>query len=136
MFFSYQETACPLVQNHLRKSSGSSNPASPGTPPPRAQSSPARTKAKNDVKADAKTEIDGGDENLEEVYKYVYNKLFLSRWVHVKFADTLVILGHLDFQVLPADVCDARLPRSRIMASNVWREQLPAKIVELATWPM
>ncbi|XP_071553224.1 CLIP-associating protein 1-B isoform X3 [Temnothorax nylanderi] len=64
----YQETAWPLVQNHLRKSSASSNPASPGTPPPRAQSSPARTKAKNDVKADAKTEIDGGDENLEEVY--------------------------------------------------------------------
>ncbi|XP_024877948.1 CLIP-associating protein 1-A isoform X4 [Temnothorax curvispinosus] len=64
----YQETAWPLVQNHLRKSSASSNPASPGTPPPRAQNSPARTKAKNDVKADAKTEIDGGDENLEEVY--------------------------------------------------------------------
>ncbi|XP_077268743.1 CLIP-associating protein isoform X2 [Temnothorax americanus] len=65
----YQETAWPLVQNHLRKSSASSNPASPGTPPPRAQNSPARTKAKNDVKTDAKTEIDGGDENLEEVYK-------------------------------------------------------------------
>ncbi|XP_077268742.1 CLIP-associating protein isoform X1 [Temnothorax americanus] len=64
----YQETAWPLVQNHLRKSSASSNPASPGTPPPRAQNSPARTKAKNDVKTDAKTEIDGGDENLEEVY--------------------------------------------------------------------
>ncbi|XP_011701926.1 PREDICTED: CLIP-associating protein 1-A isoform X2 [Wasmannia auropunctata] len=66
---SYQETAWPLVQNHLKKSSTSSNPASPGTPPPRAQNSPARTKVKNDVKADAKTEIDGGDENLEEVYK-------------------------------------------------------------------
>ncbi|XP_011861467.1 PREDICTED: CLIP-associating protein 1-A isoform X2 [Vollenhovia emeryi] len=65
----YQETAWPLVQNHLRKSSASSNPASPGTPPPRAQSSPARTKAKNDIKVDVKTEIDGGDENLEEVYK-------------------------------------------------------------------
>ncbi|KAL6261875.1 hypothetical protein P5V15_006959 [Pogonomyrmex californicus] len=65
----YQETAWPLVQNHLRKSSASSNPASPGTPPPRAQSSPARTKAKNDVKVEMKTEIDGGDENLEEVYK-------------------------------------------------------------------
>ncbi|KMQ98190.1 clip-associating protein [Lasius niger] len=66
----YQETAWPLVQNHLRKSSASSNPASPGTPPPRAQSSPARTKSKlNDVKADARTEIDGGDENMEEVYK-------------------------------------------------------------------
>ncbi|XP_032672003.1 CLIP-associating protein 1 isoform X3 [Odontomachus brunneus] len=65
----YQETAWPLVQNHLRKSSASSNPASPGTPPPRAQSSPARTKAKNDNKTDGKTEIDGGDENLEEVYK-------------------------------------------------------------------
>ncbi|XP_018306720.1 CLIP-associating protein 1-A isoform X4 [Mycetomoellerius zeteki] len=64
----YQETAWPLVQNHLRKSSTSSTPASPGTPPPRSQNSPARTKAKNDVKAD-KTEIDGGDENLEEVYK-------------------------------------------------------------------
>ncbi|XP_014477153.1 PREDICTED: CLIP-associating protein 1 isoform X2 [Dinoponera quadriceps] len=65
----YQETAWPLVQNHLRKSSASSNPASPGTPPPRAQSSPARTKAKNDNKAEGKTEMDGGDENLEEVYK-------------------------------------------------------------------
>ncbi|GAB1862568.1 CLIP-associating protein 1 isoform X7 [Camponotus japonicus] len=64
----YQETAWPLVQNHLRKSSGSSNPASPGTPPPRAQSSPARTKAKNDIKIE-RTEIDGGDENMEEVYK-------------------------------------------------------------------
>ncbi|XP_011143171.1 CLIP-associating protein 1-A isoform X4 [Harpegnathos saltator] len=65
----YQETAWPLVQNHVRKSSASSNPASPGTPPPRAQSSPARTKVKNDNKAEGKTEIDGGDENLEEVYK-------------------------------------------------------------------
>ncbi|XP_011347067.1 CLIP-associating protein 1-A isoform X3 [Ooceraea biroi] len=64
----YQETACPLVQNHLRKSSGASNPASPGTPPPRAQSSPARTKPKNEIKTEVKTEIDGGDENLEEVY--------------------------------------------------------------------
>jgi len=90
---------------------------------------------KNDIKADAKTEIDGGDENLEEVYKYVYYKLFLSHWAR-EFADMLVILGHLDFQVLPADVCDARPPRSRIMVSNVWRERPPAKIVELATWPM
>ncbi|XP_054015820.1 CLIP-associating protein 1-A isoform X4 [Hylaeus anthracinus] len=57
----YQEAAFPLVQNHLRKSSGSSNPASPGTPPPRAQSSPARSKPKGDV--------DNADENLEEVYK-------------------------------------------------------------------
>ncbi|XP_043786069.1 CLIP-associating protein 1-A isoform X2 [Apis laboriosa] len=57
----YQEAALPLVQNHLRKSSGSSNPASPGTPPPRAQSSPARSKGK--------TDIDNADENLEEVYK-------------------------------------------------------------------
>ncbi|XP_017761570.1 PREDICTED: CLIP-associating protein 1-A isoform X2 [Eufriesea mexicana] len=57
----YQEAALPLVQNHLRKSSGSSNPASPGTPPPRAQSSPARSKGKSD--------IDNADENLEEVYK-------------------------------------------------------------------
>lgn len=56
-----QEAALPLVQNHLRKSSGSSNPASPGTPPPRAQSSPARSKGK--------TDIDNADENLEEVYK-------------------------------------------------------------------
>ncbi|XP_014598878.1 PREDICTED: CLIP-associating protein 1 isoform X8 [Polistes canadensis] len=55
----YQEAALPLVQNYL-KSSGSSNPASPGTPPPRAQHSPARNK-KNDV--------DTADENLEEVYK-------------------------------------------------------------------
>ncbi|XP_011701927.1 PREDICTED: CLIP-associating protein 1-A isoform X3 [Wasmannia auropunctata] len=72
---SYQETAWPLVQNHLKKSSTSSNPASPGTPPPRAQNSPARTKVKNDVKADAKTEIDGGDENLEEVYNSPYRSL-------------------------------------------------------------
>ncbi|XP_015439236.1 PREDICTED: CLIP-associating protein 1-A isoform X3 [Dufourea novaeangliae] len=57
----YQEAALPLVQNHLRKSSGSSNPASPGTPPPRAQSSPARSKVKGDV--------ENADENLEEVYK-------------------------------------------------------------------
>ncbi|XP_018399673.1 PREDICTED: CLIP-associating protein 1-A isoform X3 [Cyphomyrmex costatus] len=64
----YQETAWPLLENHLRKSSTSSTPASPGTPPPRSQNSPARTKAKNDIKTD-KTEIDGGDENLEEVYK-------------------------------------------------------------------
>ncbi|KAK2588964.1 hypothetical protein KPH14_001817 [Odynerus spinipes] len=56
----YQEAALPLVQNHLRRSSGSSNPASPGTPPPRAQHSPARNK-KNDV--------DTADENLEEIYK-------------------------------------------------------------------
>ncbi|KAG7210104.1 hypothetical protein KM043_011669 [Ampulex compressa] len=56
----YQEAALPLVQNHLRKSSGSSNPASPGTPP-RAQSSPARSKMKNDA--------ENADENLEEVYK-------------------------------------------------------------------
>lgn len=60
------------MENHLRKSSTSSTPASPGTPPPRAQSSPARTKVKNEVKTE-KTEIDGGDENLEEVYKYVDN---------------------------------------------------------------
>ncbi|XP_076652996.1 CLIP-associating protein isoform X3 [Halictus rubicundus] len=57
----YQEAALPLVQNHLRKSSGSSNPASPGTPPPRAQSSPARSKIK--------LEVENADENLEEVYK-------------------------------------------------------------------
>ncbi|XP_072747906.1 CLIP-associating protein 1-B isoform X3 [Anoplolepis gracilipes] len=69
----YQETAWPLVQNHLRKSA-SSNPASPGTPPPRAQSSPARTKAKNDVK-DSRTEIDGGDENMEEVYNSSHRSL-------------------------------------------------------------
>lgn len=67
------------MQNHLRKSSASSNPASPGTPPPRAQSSPARTKSKlNDVKADARTEIDGGDENMEEVYKYVNDRFVAS----------------------------------------------------------
>ncbi|XP_031832784.2 CLIP-associating protein isoform X4 [Nomia melanderi] len=61
----YQEAALPLVQNHLRKSSGSSNPASPGTPPPRAQSSPARSK----VKEELLVKIDNADENLEEVYK-------------------------------------------------------------------
>lgn len=63
------------MQNHLRKSSATSTPASPGTPPPRAQSSPARTKMKNDNKAEGKTEIDAGDENLEEVYKYVNARL-------------------------------------------------------------
>ncbi|XP_061940820.1 CLIP-associating protein 1-A isoform X21 [Apis cerana] len=63
----YQEAALPLVQNHLRKSSGSSNPASPGTPPPRAQSSPARSKGK--------TDIDNADENLEEVYNTFYRSL-------------------------------------------------------------
>ncbi|KAK9299601.1 hypothetical protein QLX08_007412 [Tetragonisca angustula] len=63
----YQETALPLVQNHLRKSSGSSNPASPGTPPPRAQSSPARSKGKGD--------IDNADENLEEVYNASHRSL-------------------------------------------------------------
>ncbi|XP_076182607.1 CLIP-associating protein isoform X1 [Ptiloglossa arizonensis] len=63
----YQEAALPLVQNHLRKSSGTSNPASPGTPPPRAQSSPARSKAKGD--------IDNADENLEEVYNASYRSL-------------------------------------------------------------
>lgn len=66
------------MQNHLRKSSGSSNPASPGTPPPRAQSSPARTKAKNEIKMEIKTEIDGGDENMEEVYKYVNDHFVIS----------------------------------------------------------
>ncbi|XP_017761573.1 PREDICTED: CLIP-associating protein 1-A isoform X4 [Eufriesea mexicana] len=63
----YQEAALPLVQNHLRKSSGSSNPASPGTPPPRAQSSPARSKGKSD--------IDNADENLEEVYNISHRSL-------------------------------------------------------------
>ncbi|XP_033336127.1 CLIP-associating protein isoform X3 [Megalopta genalis] len=63
----YQEAALPLVQNHLRKSSGSSNPASPGTPPPRAQSSPARSKLKGDM--------DNADENLEEVYNTSHRSL-------------------------------------------------------------
>ncbi|XP_076292995.1 CLIP-associating protein isoform X3 [Lasioglossum baleicum] len=63
---SYQEAALPLVQNHLRKSSGS-NPASPGTPPPRAQSSPARSKLK--------TEVENADENLEEVYNTSHRSL-------------------------------------------------------------
>ncbi|XP_020281280.1 CLIP-associating protein 1-A isoform X3 [Pseudomyrmex gracilis] len=71
----YQETAWPLVQNHLKKTSASSNPASPGTPPPRMQSSPARTKVKNEIKTEAKTEIDGGDDNLEEVYNSSYRSL-------------------------------------------------------------
>lgn len=59
----YQEMALPLVQNHLRRSSGTSNPASPGTPPPRVPHSPARTRLK--------TEMDAADDNLnpEEVYK-------------------------------------------------------------------
>lgn len=76
------------MQNHLRKSSASSNPASPGTPPPRAQSSPARTKAKNDIKIDARTEIDGGDENMEEVYKYV-NDCFVVLIVQYYVKDAL-----------------------------------------------
>lgn len=57
----YQEAVYPLLQNLVRRPSGTSNPASPGTPPPRAQHSPARTRAKNDVNAT--------DENMEEVYK-------------------------------------------------------------------
>ncbi|XP_076229644.1 CLIP-associating protein isoform X9 [Nomia melanderi] len=67
----YQEAALPLVQNHLRKSSGSSNPASPGTPPPRAQSSPARSK----VKEELLVKIDNADENLEEVYNIPHRSL-------------------------------------------------------------
>ncbi|XP_066597244.1 CLIP-associating protein isoform X3 [Prorops nasuta] len=61
---SYQERVAPLLQNYLRKSSGS-NPSSPGTPPPRSQQSPARIRIKNEIKS----EIDGGDESLEDVYK-------------------------------------------------------------------
>ncbi|XP_015602731.1 CLIP-associating protein 1-A isoform X5 [Cephus cinctus] len=59
----YQEAALPLVQSHLRRSSGPSNPASPGTPPPKVPHSPARTRMR--------TEIDATDDNLnvEEVYK-------------------------------------------------------------------
>lgn len=59
----YQEAALPLVQNHLRRSSGSSNPASPGTPPPRMPHSPARTRVKTDI------EMDDDNLNPEEVYK-------------------------------------------------------------------
>ncbi|XP_012270047.1 CLIP-associating protein 1-A isoform X2 [Orussus abietinus] len=59
----YQDTALPLVQSHLRRSSGTSNPASPGTPPPRVPHSPARMRLK--------TELDVVDDHLnpEEVYK-------------------------------------------------------------------
>ncbi|KAJ8686484.1 hypothetical protein QAD02_022278 [Eretmocerus hayati] len=59
----YQEAALPLVQNHLRRSSTTSTPASPGTPPPRVPNSPARMKLKSDN--------EGGDDSLnpEEVYK-------------------------------------------------------------------
>lgn len=54
----------PLIQSHLRRSSTTSNPASPGTPPPRVPNSPARSlKTKNDNEA--------ADDSLssEEVYK-------------------------------------------------------------------
>ncbi|XP_051174524.1 CLIP-associating protein 1-A isoform X3 [Leptopilina boulardi] len=62
----YQEAALPLVQNHLRRSSGTSNPSSPSTPPPRVPHSPARR-----IKIDVKSEVDSGDDHLnpEEVYK-------------------------------------------------------------------
>ncbi|XP_020709116.2 CLIP-associating protein 1-A isoform X3 [Athalia rosae] len=52
----YQEAALPLVQNHLRRSAGASNPASPGTPPPKMPHSPARM-------------TDDDNLNPEEVYK-------------------------------------------------------------------
>ncbi|XP_043472094.1 CLIP-associating protein 1-A isoform X3 [Leptopilina heterotoma] len=62
----YQEAALPLVQNHLRRSTGTSHPSSPSTPPPRVPHSPARR-----LKADVKSEVDSGDDHLnpEEVYK-------------------------------------------------------------------
>ncbi|OXU28642.1 hypothetical protein TSAR_011606 [Trichomalopsis sarcophagae] len=59
----YQEAALPLIQSHLKRSSATSTPASPGTPPPRVPNSPARTKVKVDN--------EGADDSLnpEEVYK-------------------------------------------------------------------
>ncbi|XP_058794035.1 CLIP-associating protein 2 isoform X8 [Phymastichus coffea] len=58
----HQETALPLIQTHLRRSSATSTPASPGTPPPRVPNSPARGK---------KLDNDATDDSLnpEEVYK-------------------------------------------------------------------
>ncbi|XP_033225325.1 CLIP-associating protein 1-A isoform X3 [Belonocnema kinseyi] len=62
----YQEAALPLVQNHLRRSSGTSNPSSPSTPPPRVPHSPARR-----LQPGVRSEVDSGDDHLnpEEVYK-------------------------------------------------------------------
>ncbi|XP_031787861.1 CLIP-associating protein 1 isoform X18 [Nasonia vitripennis] len=59
----YQEAALPLIQSHLKRSSATSTPASPGTPPPRVPNSPARTKVR--------VENEGADDSLnpEEVYK-------------------------------------------------------------------
>lgn len=54
----------PLVQNHLRRSSISSNPASPGTQPGRLPHSPARTRTKPDIDM-----TDTDSLNPEEVYK-------------------------------------------------------------------
>ncbi|XP_046480774.1 CLIP-associating protein 1-A isoform X2 [Neodiprion pinetum] len=59
----YQEAALTLVQNHLRRSSGSSNPVSPGTPPSRMPHSPARTRVETDI------DMDDDHLNPEEVYK-------------------------------------------------------------------
>ncbi|XP_011503342.1 PREDICTED: CLIP-associating protein 1-A [Ceratosolen solmsi marchali] len=59
----YQEAALPLIQNHLRKSSITSTPASPGTPSLRVPNSPARTKSKID------NETIDDSLNSEEVYK-------------------------------------------------------------------
>uniref|UniRef100_A0ABD2WPW9 TOG domain-containing protein n=1 Tax=Trichogramma kaykai TaxID=54128 RepID=A0ABD2WPW9_9HYME len=58
----YQETALPLIQSRLKRST-TSTPASPGTPPPRIPHSPARIKLKPDS--------ENADDSLnpEEVYR-------------------------------------------------------------------
>ncbi|XP_014214281.1 CLIP-associating protein 1 isoform X2 [Copidosoma floridanum] len=58
----FQETAQPLIHSHLRRSTTTSMPASPGTPPPRVPNSPARK---------LRTDHEATDDSLnpEEVYK-------------------------------------------------------------------
>ena len=63
----YQDAAMPLIQNHLRRSSTASNPASPGAHSGRMPQSPART-------ITTKTDVDMTDAdnlNPEEVSKYI-----------------------------------------------------------------
>lgn len=61
-----QETALPIVQTHVRRTSfANSNPGSPGTPPAKVPVSPARSK---------KSDTESTDESLnpEEVYKSLH----------------------------------------------------------------
>ncbi|XP_043280506.1 CLIP-associating protein 1-A isoform X2 [Venturia canescens] len=60
----YQDAAMPLIQAHLKRSSSSSNPSSPGMETGRLLHSPARTRTKTDVDM-----TDADNLNPEEVYK-------------------------------------------------------------------